>query len=73
MAALIDRLIPWKRLIAAARIAPDTARGLTRSAKNAGADPFFWYGALVSIPVAECRVQQLDGDVWVAAHIGAST
>jgi hypothetical protein len=59
-----DELIPWKRLIDEARIAPDFARGLVKSAQRSGADPAFWYGSLQSVLIARCLIERLDGESW---------
>jgi hypothetical protein len=34
-----------------------------------GGDPFFWYGSLEPVAIEGCRVEYLDGDVWIDAGL----
>ncbi|MGH3427503.1 MAG: hypothetical protein ACRDQZ_08035, partial [Mycobacteriales bacterium] len=63
------KLIPYRKLKAAANIGTDMARMLERSARACGADPAVWYGSLTRINVSDCTVQRLEGDAWVDADL----
>lgn len=61
-----SELIPWRELKRAANIAPATARGLERAARNVGADPDFWYGHIGPVSVYRCVIAALDEDgTWL--------
>lgn len=61
-----SELLPWRKLREAAGITSETANGLLRAAKRAGADPFFWYGSLEPVAVTRCTVQcrLTDSSEW---------
>jgi len=56
----VSELLSYRDLKRAANIAPGTARGLERSARQMGADPALWYGSLAPVEVSRCIVQVLD-------------
>jgi hypothetical protein len=59
------QLLSWPKLKTVARIHPDTERALVCSAKDLGANPDTWAGAIEPVSVSACRVERLTDAGWL--------
>lgn len=61
-----ERLTPWPRIRAIARIPPRIAQGLIRRAEEQGASPHFWLGTTSALPLEQIEaIDVMEDSAWV--------